>query len=43
MTTSTRTLFTTSLKVRPVSTADGAMGRDRNLSMIPFRTSSASA
>src|SRR3546814_4224 len=36
MTTKLMTLINTSLDVRPVSTADGAMGSDRNLSMIPF-------
>ncbi len=36
MTTKLMTLINTSLDVRPVSTADEAMGSDRNLSMIPF-------
>ena len=37
----TSTLVTTSDVVRPTSTADGAMGSDRNLSMMPFCMSSA--
>ena len=35
------TLLTTSLSVRPNSTADSAMGSDRNRSMMPFCRSSA--
>ena len=35
------TLLTTSAVVRPTSTADGAIGRDRNRSMIPVLTSCA--
>jgi hypothetical protein len=35
MTTMTRTLLTRSLVVRPTSTADRAIGSDRNRSMIP--------
>ena len=42
MTNSTRMLLTTSDSVRPVSTADGDIGSERNRSMIPFWTSSAS-
>ena len=42
ITTSTMTLLTTSERVRPVSTADGAIGSDRKRSMMPFCTSSAS-
>ena len=34
-------LMATSLVVRPNSTADGAMGSDRNRSMMPFCRSSA--
>ena len=41
MTISTRTLLATSEIVRPVSTADGAIGSDRNRSMMPFFRSSA--
>ena len=41
MTTRTRTLLTTSVRVRPVSTADGDIGSDRNRSMMPFLMSSA--
>ena len=42
ITTRTMTLLTTSERVRPVRTADGDMGSDRNRSMMPFLTSSAS-
>ncbi len=42
MTTSTRTLLTTSLVVLPTSTAERAMGNERNRSMIPFWMSVAS-
>ncbi len=34
-------LMSTSAAVRPNSTADGAIGSDRNRSMIPFCRSSA--
>ena len=34
-------LFRTSETVRPASTADGAMGSERNRSMMPFFRSSA--
>ena len=39
----TMTLLRTSESVRPKSTADGDIGRDRKRSMIPFWMSSASA
>jgi len=42
ITISTSTLFSTSDRVRPVSTADGDIGRLRNRSTMPFCTSSAS-
>lgn len=41
MMTVTITLVTTSEDVRPTSTADWAMGSERNRSMIPFCMSSA--
>ena len=41
ITISTSTLLATSETVRPVSTADGAIGSDRNRSMMPFLMSSA--
>ncbi|CAM4095359.1 hypothetical protein KIPE111705_40190 [Kibdelosporangium persicum] len=42
MTTRLITLFTTSLVVRPINTADRAIGSERNRSMMPFWMSSAS-